>query len=322
VFRLKYAIAATVVAGLVGTVAAATVTGPASASTGTVAGSRILVHFDFAKGQAPENLVTDPRGVVDVTLAFSRQVVRVDAAGKMTVLATLPAPVAATKCPILNTPSFLSGIVRAGNGDLFVNYCTGSADLQGIWRIRAGTRPVRIGALPADTFPNGLAADRSGHLYATDSLRGVVWRLPVRGGTPAVWSADPALRRTGFIGANGLKVHNGAVWVSNLDAGTLVRIGIQPGGTAGAARIRATGLPGVDDFDFVADGCDTVLVALNPSSQVVRVNPATGAHTVVLTAADGLSNPSSVAVGRHGAFVTSAAYFTMTDPNVLAARIR
>ena len=135
------------------------------------------------------------------------------------------------------------------------------------------------------------------------------------------FSIDPG-RVLGFIGANGLKVHNGAVWVSNLDAGTLVRIGIQPGGTAGAARIRATGLPGVDDFDFVADGCDTVLVALNPSSQVVRVNPATGAHTVVLTAADGLSNPSSVAVGRHGAFVTSAAYFTMTDPNVLAARIR
>ncbi|MGW3460144.1 hypothetical protein ACWDE9_11320, partial [Streptomyces olivaceoviridis] len=46
-----------------------------------------------------------------------------------------------------------------------------------------------------------------------------------------------------------------------------------------------------------------------------------GRHTVVLTAADGLEGPTSLAVRGRTAYVASAAYFTDEDPNLLAARI-
>ncbi|MFD0574540.1 hypothetical protein ACFQ0T_41530 [Kitasatospora gansuensis] len=46
-----------------------------------------------------------------------------------------------------------------------------------------------------------------------------------------------------------------------------------------------------------------------------------GAPTVVLTQQDGLSNPTSVAVCGDTVYVTSAAFFTLQDPNLLLARI-
>jgi hypothetical protein len=41
----------------------------------------------------------------------------------------------------------------------------------------------------------------------------------------------------------------------------------------------------------------------------------------VLTAADGLSNPTSVAVRGSTVYITSGAYFTQVDPNLLLAKL-
>jgi len=46
-----------------------------------------------------------------------------------------------------------------------------------------------------------------------------------------------------------------------------------------------------------------------------------GAVSTVLTAADGLQNPTSVALRRGTAYVPSAAYTTATDPNLLLAPV-
>jgi hypothetical protein len=43
--------------------------------------------------------------------------------------------------------------------------------------------------------------------------------------------------------------------------------------------------------------------------------------TVALTSADGLDNPTSVAVRANTAYIASGAYFSGTDPNLLAAHI-
>jgi hypothetical protein len=44
-----------------------------------------------------------------------------------------------------------------------------------------------------------------------------------------------------------------------------------------------------------------------------------GTHVTVLTSADGLSNPTSVAVRGSTVYIASAAYFTQVDPNLLVA---
>jgi len=300
--------------------AAALTASPASAVAPPLSSPTIVGHFDLAAGQQPENITLLPDGSPVVTFSFARQVARIDPSGGAHVLATFPAPPPGSTPPPITGAPVVTGIVRAGDGTLFVNYAAGTADLTGIWALRPGHSPHRIAALPADGFPNGLALDAvHGYLYAVDSLPGSVWRVPVGGGHATVWASGKPLRLVSLLGANGIKVHDGAVWVTNTDRETLLRIPITPKGAAGPIRTVASGLPGVDDFTFTGRG-DTVLAALNVPNEVALVRP-NGTHTIVLTGDDGLQNPTAVAVRGSTVLVTSAAFFTRTDPNLLRAHL-
>ncbi|MGW2276502.1 hypothetical protein [Streptomyces sp. NPDC001770] len=309
---------------LIGVVAAAvlaaTAAGPATAASGSsVPRGHFVAHLDMADGQRPENITLEPDGSADVTFAFSRRIARIAPDGRVRVLATLPEPPAGATTPALAQP-FLGGIVRAGDGTLYFLYATGSSDLTGLWRLRPGGTPRRIAALPADGLPNGLALDdRSGLLYVADSVLGTVWRVPVAGGTPTGWAKAPELDAAGFLGANGIKIHHGAAWVTNLDRGTVLRIPITQRGTAGAVETRATGLVNIDDIAFTGPG-DTLLAAINADNTVALVRR-DGTHSTVLTAADGLQNPTSLAVRGATAYVASGAYTTDEDPNLLAVHL-
>ncbi|WP_327238384.1 hypothetical protein OG349_00205 [Streptomyces sp. NBC_01317] len=316
----KLSTTATTAAILSAAVIAAAGAVPASALSAPLSGARIAAHFDLANGQMPENIALAPDGSAYVTFAGARQLARLSPKGTVQVLATLPAPAdGGVNTPVLGFP-LTTGVVRAHDGTLYFLYATGTADLTGVWRLRPGGTPRRIAALPATGLPNGLDLDRrTGTLYATDSVLGTVWSVPVTGGTPTAWSTAPELASAGFLGANGLKIHDGAVWVTNLDQGTVLRIPVQRDGRAGAVRIRATGLAGIDDFAFTGRG-DRILAALNGSSEVALVRP-DGTHSIVLTAADGLQNPTSVALRGSTVHVGSAAYVTGEDPNLVVAHL-
>lgn len=292
----------------------------ASAFSPSLSGARISVHFDLAQGRTPENIALAPGGDAYVTFAAGRQVAKISPGGGTRVLATLPEPADGG----IHTPALgfalTTGIVRAHDGTLYFLYATGTPDLTGLWRLRPGGRPQRIAALPANGLPNGLALDaRTRTLYITDSVLGTIWRVPTRGGTPVAWSTAPELAPAGFLGVNGLKIRDGEVWATNLDKGTVLRIPVQRDGRAGRVRTEATGLPGIDDFAFTGRG-DQLLAALNGSSQVALVQP-DGRHSIVLSDADGLQNPTSIALRGTSVYVMSAAYLTAKDPNMLLARL-
>ncbi|MFF7458895.1 hypothetical protein [Kitasatospora sp. NPDC008115] len=291
---------------------------PAVAVAPPLSDPRFVAHFDLAQGLQPENIAVEPDGAVDLTFSNARQVGRVAPDGRLTVLATMPAP-EHPATPLIGA-AVVSGLARAHDGTLYFTYATGTEDLTGVWRLCPGEEPERIAAFPVDSLPNGLALDEhAGVLYSADSALGLVRVVPLDGGAPAVWSDDAALKPVSAFGANGLKVHRGAVWVGNTDTGSVLRIPVGPDGAAGPVEVHAGGLPGLDDFAFVGAG-DDLLAALNPSNEVVYIGPDGTRHTV-LDAADGLSNPTSVGIGGDTVYVPSAAFFTLTDPNLLAATL-
>lgn len=276
-----------------------------------------VVHLDQAAGQQPENIALEPDGSADVTFAFTGQVARVDPAGRVTVLGQVPVP-ADGDVPNNHSKIFLGGIVRAPGGTLYFTVSTGTAGGTGVYRLRPGVPPVRVAALPAEDFLNGMAADWSrGRLYVADSAHPAIWSVPVRGGAPAVWATGPVFAPTGGFGANGVKVHGGAVLVSNIGSGTLVRVPVGPGGRSGTPRVVARGLGPVDDFAFRGR---TVIAAVNQDDRVVAIGR-DGTIITLLTAADGLDDPTSVAVRGHTVYVADGAYFAGHDPNLLITRI-
>lgn len=290
------------------------VAGPAQAS----GDARVLIHLDRAAGQEPENLALEPDGSADLTFAYTGQVARVGRDGGVRIIAQVPVPPDGD-VPNNHSKIFLGGIVRAPDGTLFFAVSTGTAGGTGVYRVRPGGAPVRVAALPPGSFLNGLAADwASGRLYVADSAAPVIWSVPVRGGAPAAWATGDTLTPVGGFGANGVKLRDGAVWVSNIGAGALIRIPVAPDGTSGAPRVVADGLGPIDDFAFAGR---TVLAAINQENRVVRIDPQ-GQVTEVLTTADGLDDPTSVAVRGRTVYVTSGAYFAGDDPNLLIASLR
>ncbi len=282
--------------------------------------SRIAVHFDLSKGQMPENVALSPRGTAYVTFAAARQVAAVMPAGTVQILATMAAPAdGGRNTPVLKF-ALTTGIVRHDNGTLYFLYASGDAASTGLYRLRAGGTPQRIAALPATGLPNGLALDaRTGTFYITDSVLGTISTVPLCGGAATVWSSAPELAATGFLGANGLKVRHGAVWATNLDKGTLLRIPVQHG-KPGPVQVKASNLIGIDDIAFTGNGDQPVLATLNGPNTVVSIDAA-GRATTLLTAADGLQNPTSVAVRGTTAYVLNAAYTTAKDPNLILATL-
>ncbi|MFF8027139.1 hypothetical protein ACFZDJ_39770 [Streptomyces sp. NPDC007896] len=226
-------------AAIAGLAALSLTTQPASAAAFPASHPRVLVEYDLASGEQPENVVVTPNGKLNIVLSRSAQLEEVTPGGHRRLLASLPQPADGG----VNTPaldySLATGLVRTDDGTLYVGYAADDGSLTGIWRIRPGGKPQRIIALSAASFPNGMALDeRTGRLYIADSTRGVIWGAPITGETPTVWASGTAYEPTSLLSVNGVKLHNGAVWVSNSDQAALLRVPVKPDGSAAAAHRR------------------------------------------------------------------------------------
>ncbi|MCX4972781.1 SMP-30/gluconolactonase/LRE family protein [Streptomyces sp. NBC_00620] len=290
---------------------------------------RTAAKFDFAAGEIPENITVNPDGSVTLSLLGScavcerthgPELMRISASGQRTVLATGQVGEA------------ISGNTRGSDGTVYYSlWAPGNAARNGVYKLLADGTPQRIAALPADAGPNGLANDPTGRtLYIADSLKGIIWSVPAAGGPATPWLADAALAPVPTealpIGANGLRFHNGALWVSNFNKGTLLRVPVTPAGTAGPIHLVTGGLPNIDDLSFLTPRSDVVFAAQNGSSsqngpdRVVVIYP-NGTYKAVLTSADGLASPSATAVRGDRLYVTDGGVPEPHDPKLQTARI-
>jgi len=104
----------------------------------------------------------------------------------------------------------------------------------------------------------------------------------------------------------------------NIGGESAASVHINEDGTAGTITTKATGLTAIDDFAFTSSG--DVVAAQNFVSQASIVYQ-DGTHVTVLTSADGLSNPTSVAIRGATVYIASAAYFTQVDPNLMVVHL-
>jgi sugar lactone lactonase YvrE len=64
-------------------------------------------------------------------------------------------------------------------------------------------------------LPNDAVFDEDSNLYVSDSLQGVIWRIPPGGGSPVSWLADTVLAAHGIaqLGVNGLRPDPDRAWL-------------------------------------------------------------------------------------------------------------
>ncbi|MFJ7072233.1 SMP-30/gluconolactonase/LRE family protein [Streptomyces sp. NPDC098781] len=298
--RLRIGAALTATTAVLGSAPAATAAACPHHQQPVISDIRTVAAFDYAAGEIPENITFNPDRSVTLSMIGAPAgrppaLMRISPAGQRTVLATSA------------KGDGITGNIRGTDGTVYYNIWSSDAARSGVWKITPGGKPTRLAALPTDGLPNGMALDPSGRtIYVADSLKSTVWSVPVIGGKAKAWLTDPALAPVTSedvpFGANGLRFHKGAVWVSNLAQDSLLRIPVRADGKPGRVHVVTRNIEGVDDFSFLDERSDVVFAAQNAPDEVSVIYP-DGKIKPVLSAADGPASPSATAVRDNRLYV-------------------
>lgn len=256
-----------------------------------------LLDLDPEQGQLPESVTTDPNGNLYMTMGSS--VTTYTPGGQLTTIAALPVPA-----------GVLANGVKYGPDDhLYI--ATGSLAPEPptsfIWRVSLEGDVEEFAALDPEGFPNDLIFADDGLMYVTDPLIGQIWTVD-SGGNPSVWIADELLTGNeedpflilSHFGVDGIALdkYEDYVYVSNLDYGQILRVPIEPDGSAGGFEVY------VDDFDLLAgadgiafDKNGSLYVAVNGQDRLAVVGPG-GGCAYVFAEGPPLDAPSSVVFGE------------------------
>ncbi len=218
----------------------------------------------YPHGAFLENLSVDPKGRLLFTSYVDRSVMAWRGRGAPMTLVELdvhPVGLLARSKDIIVSAhgiSFLDGPAFTASNQLLV------LDRNGAVKMRV--------AAPDALFLNGMVEIAPDTILVADSLAGKIWRFDPSSGAIDVWLADPLLatdpaQPSQRPAANGLKVHDGWLYVSNSARGSIDRIALSGGSPSGALeRYAATGP--VDDFTFLPDGA---IAAATHGDKLVRI---------------------------------------------------
>ncbi|MDH3524029.1 MAG: SMP-30/gluconolactonase/LRE family protein [Acidobacteriota bacterium] len=287
-----------------------------------------LVLFDHFAGETPESIRFDRSDNAYVSLAFLGQIRKITPDLEQSLLAVLPLGLPCSP----GVPTVSLGLTIDRQDRLYVAVSACDPANQGIWSVSTEDGAMElVHNAPSDSVWNGIEAEGD-FLYAADTFKGLVWRMPIDGsGAPEIWADDPLLAippGSPFPGPNGVRFYKSELYVAVSATGNIVAFPLEPSGAAGPARVHAT-LPfpqGCDEFAFDVHG--SIYCTTDPFNTIVRLDP-DGTTAIVLDATDLLDGPTSVAFGRRGTnrknlYVTNAAFPTFPNiqrPSLMRVRL-
>jgi hypothetical protein len=286
-------------------------------------GIQFVAQFDPAMGELPEGLYVDGTTAY-VGLATLGAVVKVDLeSGAVTPFGSIPKP------PM--NGGFLLGIALDAEKNVYVGFGGGPGTpvTNGIYKIpAAGGAVTTPWATDTDmNFPNGLTFDAAGNLFVADS-GGTVFEIAPDGAV-AAWATDLLLSGEGStcmfaapvpLGANGAIIVGDAMYVSNTNFGSIVKIPIMPDGSAGAVAAFSgpdcNTLGGIDGIAATPNGGQIVGV-VNSQNELVKISLTDGSF-IEGDASLLFDNPASISIamvdGVFRAYVTNSAFFDTAAP--------
>ena len=232
--------------------------------TGAREASAPVTVASYPNGTFLENLSVDPRGRLIFTSYFNQTLLSWNGRGSPTPLVKLDVhPVAVL--------ARSNDIIVSAHGKSFADGPAFTATNQVLVLTRAGAVKARIAA-PGALFLNGMVEVAPDRILVADSIAGKIWGFDPASGQIESWLADPLLAADPATpsqrpGANGLKLRDGWLYVSNSARGAIYRIRLSGGKPAGSLELFATTGP-VDDFTFLADGA---IAAATHGDKLIRI---------------------------------------------------
>jgi len=222
---------------------------------------------------------------VFVTVYSHKRVDRYDSATRTTTtFAEVPAPPMGLAFDASGVLWMTGGTLREGPGY--------------IWRAEPSGAVRQWCELPDALFMNGCTLHPNGRtLLACESASGHILAIDLdQPGRWEVWLQGDRLRPVvpGYPGSNGIKIREGWAWISVSGRRLMVRVPIQPDGSAGDIEIAATRLE-ADDFAFGMSG--SVYITTHPEHTLVRLDPS-GARTTLAGPEQGMVGSTACAFGR------------------------
>jgi sugar lactone lactonase YvrE len=241
-----------------------------------------------AKWRAPafvENVAIDAEGAVFVTVYSHNRVDRYDPSMRaVTEFAEVPAP------PM--------GLAFDASGALWVTAGTLRKGPGFVYRVERNGAVRQWCELPDAFFINGCEMHPNGRtLLVCESASGRILAIDLnKPDRWDVWLQGDRLKPLipGYPGANGIKIREGWAWISVSGRRLIVRVPIEPDGSAGDIEIAATRLS-ADDFAFGMSGA--VYVTTHPEHTLVRLEQS-GDRTTLAGPEQGMVGSTACAFGR------------------------
>lgn len=265
-----------------------------------------LIAFDGNAGEYPEGIAVDSDGAIYASLTPLGLLVRI-----------APGQTAVEEVGSVELDEGdlgLTGLAVGPDGSVYGAVVSANPQYVGVWRfdVESGNAE-RVPGTENVLFPNGVAFDEDGAMFVTDSAAGSIWTA-APGEPAALWVEGPMLAGDQSIGlpfplgANGIAVADGQVYVSVTEQGTVLSIPVEPDGSAGDPELIAefTTEEGAKAVDGVAvDSQGNIFVTFVIAHEIWEIAP-DGAMHEVATADDGLDAPASIAIGPNADGIESA----------------